>query len=315
MRLDPVSGLPLANMPGVLSYTFRRPPDGHQFFAGPLDDVAPGEDTYSPLQTQSEICAPCHFSAFWDTPIYNSFGEWKESVYSDPEKGQTCQDCHMTPRGASHFAKPAVGGLERDPATIFSHKMPGASDENLLRNAVTMKVNAQRVANQIIVEVEIINDKTGHHIPTDSPLRQMILLVQVTDKKGENLPLLEGSVVPEWGGVRNDEGGTINDELNAERYYAGLPGKGYAKILMELWTEVTPTGAYWNPTRILSDNRIPAMESDKTRYVFQASEISKTSEVSIDVKLLFRRAFIELMAQKGWEDADILMEEESIKLP
>ncbi|MBT7069606.1 MAG: carboxypeptidase regulatory-like domain-containing protein, partial [Anaerolineae bacterium] len=77
-------GIPYANMPGVLSYEFRRPPEDHQFFAGPLDDVAPGEDTYSPLQNQSQFCAPCHFSAFWDTPIYNSFGEWLESPYSDP---------------------------------------------------------------------------------------------------------------------------------------------------------------------------------------------------------------------------------------
>ena len=103
-RLDPVSGLPYANMPGVLSYDFRRPPEGHQFFAGPLDDVAPGEDTYSPLQRESQFCAPCHFGVFWDTLVYNSFGEWLESPYSDPETGQTCQDCHMPPSGVTHFA-------------------------------------------------------------------------------------------------------------------------------------------------------------------------------------------------------------------
>ena len=313
VRLDPVSGLPLANMPGVLSYTFLRPPEGHQFFAGPLDDVAPGEDTYSALQTQSKFCAPCHFSSFWDTPIYNSFGEWKESIYSDPESGKTCQDCHMTPHGATQFAITKAGGLVRDPAMIFSHKMPGASDENLLQNAVTMNVASRQDGDKIIVEVEIINDKTGHHIPTDSPLRQLILLVQVTDENGENLTQIEGSVIPKWGGVWNDEGRMMNDELAPERYYAGLPGKGYAKILMELWTEVSPTGAYWNPTRILSDNRIPAMESDKTVYTFQTSKVSETFEVSI--QLIFRRAFIELMAQKSWHDADILMEEEIIELP
>jgi hypothetical protein len=111
VRLDPASGLPYPNMPGVLSYEFRRPPEGHQFFAGPLDDVAPGEDTYSLLQTQSLVCAPCHYGIFWDTVIYNSFGEWLESPYSDPETGQTCQDCHMPPLGATQFATTEAGGL------------------------------------------------------------------------------------------------------------------------------------------------------------------------------------------------------------
>ncbi len=303
VRLDPASGLPYDNMPGVLSYVFRRPPDGHQFFAGPLDDVATGEDTFSPLQTESAICAPCHYSKFWDTPIYNSFGEWLESPYSDPETEQTCQDCHMPRLGITQFATTEAGGIKRDPATIFSHKMPGAEDKNLLQNAVTMNVESRRDADKIFVEVEIINDKTGHHVPTDSPLRHLILLVRVSDENGKKLQQIEGPVVPDWGGIGNPDDG----------YYAGLAGKGFAKILMELWTEVSPTAAYWNPTRIVSDNRIPAMGSDKSSYVFQISESSKAFEIS--VRLLFRRAFLELMDQKGWNNADILMEEERFILP
>ncbi len=311
VRLDPVSGLPLANMPGVLAYTFRRPPDGHQLFIGPLDDVAPGEDTYSPLQNQSQFCAPCHFSAFWDTPIYNSYGEWLESPYADLERAKaaglssakTCQDCHMPPLGNTHFALPEVGGLERDPATIFSHRMPGAADEELLQNALSMNVDARREDDKIIVEVELVNDKTGHHVPTDSPLRHLILLVQVTDENGEKLELIEGNTIPEWGGIGNYE----------EGYYANAPGTAYAKVLQELWTEISPSGAYWNPTRILSDNRIQAMESDQTSYTFKTSKASETFEVS--VQLLFRRAYIDLMDQKDWDVPDILMEEERIELP
>jgi len=86
--LDPVSGRPYPNMPGVLSFEFRRPAEGHQFFAGPFDDVAPGEDTFSSLQKQSQYCAPCHFGVFWDTVVYNSFGEWLDSPYSNSETGK-----------------------------------------------------------------------------------------------------------------------------------------------------------------------------------------------------------------------------------
>lgn len=305
VRLNPDTGLPNPNMPGVLSFEFRRPPEGHQFFAGPLDDVAPGEDTYSPLQQQSQICAPCHFGVFWDTRIYNSFGEWLESPYSDPETGKVCQDCHMPPMGATHFALPDQGGETRDPSTIFSHRMPGAADVELLQNSVTMRVEAEIQDDRVLVAVTITNDKTGHHIPTDSPLRQMILLVNVSDSQGNPLLQDEGPTIPDWGGIGDPD----------EGYYAQMPGTAYAKILEEVWTNVSPTGAYWNPTRILSDNRIPAMGSDTTNYIFHSPHTEKTTReilfqpITVRATIIFRRAFITLMDQKQWDVADILMEE------
>lgn len=302
VRFDPVSSLPYPNMPGVLSLEFRRPPEGHQFFAGPFDDVAPGEDTFSPIQKESQFCAACHFGVFWNTLVYNSFGEWLESSYSDPITGKTCQDCHMPPRGADHFALPDVGGVERNPETIFSHRMPGVSDEGFLQNAVTLKVEASQEGNQLSVDVSIFNSQTGHHVPTDSPLRQLILLVQARGTDGEALDLIDGPVVPEWGGTGDPN----------EGYYAGLPGKGYAKILMEMWTEITPTGAYWNPTQVVSDNRLAAFETDTSKYSFEMPEDGKAS---VTVILLFRRAFIELMDQKEWDAPDIIMEKVSLTFP
>jgi hypothetical protein len=294
VNLDPSTGAPYPNMPGVLSYEFLRPPDGHQFFAGPYDDVAPGEDTFSPIQTQSEFCSPCHFGVFWDTVIYDSFGEWLKSPYSDSETGQTCQDCHMPHLGATRFAQSEAGGLERDPLTIFSHLMPGAMDEEFLQNAATMTVDAHREGDSIVVQVDITNDNTGHHIPTDSPLRHLILLVSATSDDGEALQYIDGPILPDWAGVGEvDEG-----------YYAGLPGEIYAKILEELWTGISPSGAYWNPTRIVSDNRIAAFETASSTYTFSAPQ---SGTVHIEVRLLFRRAFIELMDLKGWDVPDIEM--------
>jgi hypothetical protein len=295
VRLDPETGLPYPNMPGVLSFEFRRPPEEHQFFAGPFDDVAPGEDTYSPLQQRSQFCASCHFGVFWDTVVYNSFGEWLDSPYSDPGDGQTCQDCHMPPLGVTHFARPDKGGHVRDPATIFSHRMPGAADETLLQNAVTMTATARLEGDSVTVRVDITNDKTGHHVPTDSPLRHLILLVQATDGQGQALPLQDGPIVPAWAGD-----------------YAGQPGQGYAKILEELWTEISPSGAYWNPTRILSDNRIAALATDTSTYTFAGPD---EGPATIEVKLIFRRAFQELAEQKGWDVPDIVMEEQMVHLP
>lgn len=299
--LDQKTGLPHQNMPGVLSYQFRRPPDRHQFFAGPFDDVAPGEDTFSVFQTQSQICAPCHFGVFWDTVVYDSFGEWLHSPYSDPETGQTCQDCHMPRLGMDHFALPEKGGLTRDPATIFSHQMPGASDEVLLQNAVSMTVTASTDGDNLQVQVTLTNDKAGHHVPTDSPLRHLILLVTAEDENGQRFLQTSGPYLPDWCGVGDRDYG----------YYAGLPGQVYAKVLAEQWTHTSPTAAYWNPTYLVHDNRLAAFSSDTTNFTFA---IAQQKEIQIQVRLLYRRAFIKLMDQKGWQTPDLLMEEAILRI-
>jgi mono/diheme cytochrome c family protein len=301
VRLNSVSGLPYPNMPGVLSFEFRRPPEGHQFFAGPFDDVAPGEDTYSPIQRQSQYCAPCHFGIFWGIVVYNSFGEWLDSPYSNPQTGKTCQDCHMPPGQTDHFARIDKGGLIRKPQTIFSHRMPGAMDEDLLRNAVSMDVQADRQGEQLVVTVAISNDQTGHHVPTDSPLRHLILLVRAVDEQGHLLRQSGGPTIPEWGGIGDPNQG----------YYPGLPGKVFAKVLEELWTEVSPSGAYWNPTRVLSDNRLAAFATDTSSYTFAAPT---EREITVDTTLLFRRAFMKLMDQKSWEAPDIIMGHKQIRV-
>ena len=289
-RLDTTTGLPYPNMPGVLSFEFKRPGEGRQIFIGPYDDV-PGRSVYSPLQNRSEYCAPCHFGVFWNTVIYNSFGEWLASPYSDPKTGKTCQDCHMPHTGATHFAQPPPDSpriaYEREPQTIYSHAMPGASDVALLQNSVTMTTTAQRAGDRIVIDVSITNDKTGHHVPTDSPLRNVLLVVTARDAQGRALSLRDGSMLPDWAGD-----------------YAGQPGKGFAKVLEELWTEVSPSGAYWQATRVVSDNRLAAFAADTSRYTFAAPA---SGESNIEVKLIFRRAFYELMKQKGWSNADIVM--------
>lgn len=301
VKLDLATQLPRLNMPGVLSYEFRRPPEGHQFFAGPLDDVAPGEDTYLPLQSESAFCSSCHHAVFWDTLVYNSYGEWLESDYSDPQNGKTCQDCHMPVGLADHFALTDEGGLIRDPKTIPSHKMLGPMDVEFMHGAVTMAGSADLVGEKIIVEVEIFNDHTGHHIPSDSPLRHLILIVEVENSSGEPLEFLDGPQLEYYAGEGD----------SSEGYYAGLPGVIYAKILEDLWTEITPSGSYWNPTRLISDNRIPALETARSEYTFLAPE---GGEVIINIRLFYRRAFIEIMDQKGWNVPDVLIAEENITL-
>lgn len=293
--LDPDTGLPFPDKPGVLSYEFRRPFEGHQLFTGPLDDIAPGEDTYSELQKQSRFCAPCHFGVFMDKVVYNSFGEWLQSPYSREETGKTCQDCHMPSSGAEFFAHPEKGGLKRNPDTITSHRMPGARDIDLLQNSVSLSLEAEKLTEGIRVKTKIVNDLTGHHVPTDSPLRHLILVVRAYDSDASELSLKEGPVLPEWCGVGNP----------AEGCYAGLPGKVFIKLIEEEWTGISPTSAYWNPGRIVMDTRLGAFETDVGEFLFSAQD---SEDVRIEVILLYRRAFKKLMELKGLNEPDIVME-------
>jgi hypothetical protein len=293
VTLDPQTDLPYANLPGVLSLRLFRPPADEQLFFGNFDDVT-RRVSYLPLEQQSAFCAPCHFGLFWDVPIYNSYGEWLDSPYSDPETGQTCQDCHMPTVDYDYIVYPEKGGLIRDHSRIFSHLMPGAMDETLLQNALTMTTTAQLSQGQLRVQVTLTNDRTGHHVPTDSPLRQLILLVEACDDQGHALTYLAGPTVPDWSGVGDPAAG----------YYADLPGTAYAKILEEAWTGVSPTGAYWNQVRLLTDNRLAAFESDTSTYIFAGPQ---DASVDVQVKLLYRRAFIALIDWKDWGVPDILM--------
>jgi mono/diheme cytochrome c family protein len=300
VRLDPRTGLPFPDSPGVLSYEYRRPFKGYQFFSGPLDDH-PGEDTYSKVQKSSQFCAPCHFGVYGDTVVYDSFGEWLRSPYSRPGMEKTCQDCHMPSTGAEFFASPKKGGLKRDPKTVASHRMPGGSDLNLLKNAVTLSLEAEKLPEGIRVRTKIVNDGAGHHVPTDTPIRHLILIVRAYSKDGSQLSLKAGPVLPDWCGAGNPEKG----------YYAGLPGKVYAKLLEEIWTGVSPTAAYWNPTRIVMDTRLGAFESDAGEFLFIAPNSGK---VRIEAVLLYRRAYKKLMDLKGWSDPDIVMQSAAVSI-
>jgi len=301
--LDKETGLPYSDRPGILSYKFHRPPEGKDIFFGSLDDVSEPKDTYLPLFEESEYCAGCHYGIMGDVVVgdmqtkggvlvYSSFPEWLDSPYSDEETGQTCQDCHMRPDGdKTFFVWPSEGGVIRDPSQIHNHTM---MPEGILQESVTLTATAIITDGQVLVDVEVFNDKTGHHMPTDSPLRHAMLVVEAKDSAGKTLRLESGPQLPEWTGN-----------------YADQPGRAYAKVLRDKWTGEMPTGAIWRPVEIAEDTRIPALESDVSRYAFSAP---KDGVANIEVQLIYRRAYQQLMDWKDWDDPDILMEETTFQI-
>lgn len=281
--------------PGILSIQFQRPAENHQLFYGPYDDVFPGDDSYHPLYKNGQYCAPCHNGKFWDVLAYSEFQEWAKSSYA--KRNIHCQDCHMKSDGKlTRFALEREGGVIRDPETIPSHENLGVRDRVFMMEAISLNTQANLKGDRLEVSVTIKNVNAGHHYPTGNPMRNMILLVNVIDEDSRALSMLTGERVPAWGGVGAVEEGN----------YAGLPGKGFAKVLKDLLPY--PDGRrkghfrheypapHWRPTLIESDNRIAANESDISIYQFRIPK-TKSGSIHITTRLIYRRAY------KKWLDA------------
>lgn len=295
--------LPNTDRPGILSMRMYRPPEGKVLFFGTMVDVT-RKDTYLPLLSKSEFCAACHYGVLGGvvgmdtvsggTLIYSSYSEWLNSVYSNSQTGKSCQDCHMPAASAHYTVPPASGGITRDWFAFHSHRMLGASDEQFMKTAVTVKSDAARENNSLHVNVNITNSSAGHDIPTDSPIRQMILVVEAFDANGKRLSLEQGPLNPAWAGD-----------------YAGQAGKTFQQVLQDQLSGEMPTAAFWRQTTVAQDTRLAPLATDSTQYTF---ELTDRQAAQVKVRLIYRRAMQSLAQQKGWNDADILLAQEVIQV-
>lgn len=313
-------GFPYPDHPGALSYQFLRPPDDTaRFYTGPriFADIngfgieANGSAiTYSPIFHDSQFCAPCHYSKFWDVEIYNSYGEWKSSVYSTGKKKdiKTCQDCHMS---TAFERQIQCLGIKEDTKPETTHNMMiriwenGRQNPCLVQDAAALDVKVKRLddSDQIQVTVKVYNKYAGHKFPTDSPLRHLILFVEVKGKDGVSVsPISEISpTIPLWGGIGDPQNG----------YFAGQAGKIFANLLMEDETNISPTVAYWKkvvPAYANSDTRLLPPQDYKDNNLDYGA-VTDTSEYffpapngggHVNVRLIYRYAPIEMVLSKGW---------------
>lgn len=297
---------------GVLSMAFMRPAPGEQVFFGPYDDVYPGPDSLHPLYKDSRYCAGCHHGLFWGVLAYSEFEEWQASEAA--AKGIQCQGCHMKPDGkTTQFAVASEGAIQRRPETIPTHAFPGRDDLAFMRSGIGAESTALVEGDRLRVEVRLRNTVGGHHIPTGSPMRNMVLLVEARDGAGNRLVHIEGGKLPQWAGEGPEEFSN----------YAGLPGRGYAKILST--PEAYPAdprlsdgrapiypAPHWRRIRVESDNRIAAGSEDATTYVFKMGPDIRNAQVQI--RLLHRRTFRSWIEPGTEFEGDLLLAERSHSL-
>ena len=291
------------NFPGLFEgvVTMTRPAGPWQVSYGMLGDVdyEVGNTMRASYQPQlaAAICAACHqdkndpdgdgdFEQPNGVISEPTYIEWKESPYGDPESEiyQSCVDCHMRPTEAGLACSILLGAYERPPGQVRSHAIEGTTPE-YLENAVTMTVGPSVDGDQLQVSVTILNDQTGHHVPTGVTIRNMILVVEAW--QGSSRLAHTGSQTVHALGGEGDP---------AQGYLAGLPGKLYGK--RNHGADGKGPVFFTDATGIEADNRLAALESDTTDYTF---DMPTAGAVRLDVRLIYRRSWRTLVDAKRWE--------------
>jgi hypothetical protein len=192
----------------------------------------------------------------------------------------------MAPTSAEQACSVLYPSLGRANGSVRSHRIEGTTPA-FLQNSVSLKLAAELADDELIVSVSIHNDQVGHHVPTGVTIRNMILLVEATrPADGAKLEHLGEQVVHELGGVGDPEQG----------YYAGLPGKLYAKINAS--ADGKGPVFFTDAASIVTDNRIAALATDETRYTFRVP--SDGGRLKVRARLIYRRSWRALTDQKQW---------------
>lgn len=290
------------NFPGIFegAVEFTRPegPAFEQVMYGALGDAdffLPGtmRSSYNP-QIVAETCAACHQDAADpdENHTYNgvisepTYLEWVITPYADPNSGSyaSCVDCHMPAADDTQVC--VLFDLGRPHGTVRDHDIRGTTPE-FLENAAELIASTSVVGNQLVVDVDIVNQYTGHHLPTGVTVRNMILVVEAFDATGDPLVSTGDQVIHDLGGVGDP----------AQGYYAGQPGRYFGKVNHDK-NGNGPT-FFTDATGITFDNRIPALETDSSSYSFA---LPTSGDYGVRTRLIYRRAFRALVDAKGWTE-------------
>ncbi len=289
----------IAHVDGKVSYRFpsdsKHPTSLYVF--GPLPDVEASimRNSYRPQIEQSIACAGCHQYNRPDNgaPGQNTYAEWLGSPFAQPGPNfRTCQNCHM-PNESGPGPIATTAGFDRPASQRHRHTFIGSTPATL-SNAILLRASVSETAGVLIVNAEVENRGAGHSFPGGVSIRNAILSLDVR-ANGVPLPQQGGPVVPFYGS--DDVPGTQPGDL------AGLPGKGFAKVLEG---RINDQGATVRPVlfidaeRLASDTVIPSGATDRSTYAFSLAGVTAGTPITVDARLVYRRAFRALAVTKGW---------------
>jgi hypothetical protein len=112
--------------------------------------------------------------------------------------------------------------------------------------------------------------------------------MKAKDWRGSPLVQSGGPRIPVWGAPD----------------WAGYAGEIYANLLKDKDTNLVPSFAYWNPVETAwqgADTRLLPGVPVESEYLFAAPY---DRSIKISARLIYRRAFINVINQKGWPQID-----------
>ena len=268
---------------GRFGFQLLRPREGQLFF-GPLDDVARGEDTYSPLQHESRYCASCHEGVVFGVHVYSTYSEWLASPAKS--RGQSCQTCHMAATGRMSNIAPGAGGIERDPATLASHTLLPGGRKAMLQKCLDLDIALETQTDAVACRITLTARNVGHNVPTGFIDRHLLLVVEPFDIAGRLLPITSGPTLPSEAG----------DQLSTR------PGRWFGRLLTD--RSGTSPVPFWRPASSMQDTRLKPEEPVATTFSFPA----QTQQIR--ARVLYRRFWKSVADDKAWPDDTITVHDE-----
>lgn len=200
----------------------------------------------SKLITQSQFCKDCHqYTNPLGINIYNTYGEWFDSDYNTGTNVTTCQDCHM-PAYEGRAARNSDVRPE-----VYDHTFYGGHFNTFLTECATLELESQIEAEEILLDVTVKNERVGHNLPADSPLRELILVIRLKGPEGETL----------WQGKRV-----------------------YTRVLGDL--AGNPTFEQWRAAQILSDTTLKPSEERVESFTIPRPDVE--GSVYVTAQLFYR---------------------------
>jgi hypothetical protein len=245
---------------------------------------------------QSELCATCHtlFTTALDAggravgrlPEQVPFLEWQRSAYSTE---RSCQDCHMPPVAeptpiASVLGEPREG-LSRHTflggnffmlrmlnryrndlgVTAPSHELDAAAvatEQQLRADTAAIRIADLRRTGSSATFTVVVENLTGHKLPTGYPSRRAWLHVTARDATGQ--VLFESGAVAPTGAIA----GNANDEepTRYEPHYDEVRSADQVQIYESVMVDLggTPTTGLLHGVRYVKDNRLLPRGFDKS---------------------------------------------------
>jgi hypothetical protein len=245
---------------------------------------------------QSELCATCHtlFTTALDAggravgrlPEQVPFLEWQHSAYRTE---RSCQDCHMPPVAeptpiASVLGEPREG-LSRHTflggnffmlrmlnryrndlrVTAPSHELEAAAlatEQQLRADTAAIRIADARRTGSSATFTVVVQNLTGHKLPTGYPSRRAWLHVTARDATGQ--VLFESGAVAPTGAIAGNA--SDEDPTRYEPHYDEIRSADQVQIYESVMVDLrgTPTTGLLQGVRYVKDNRLLPRGFDKS---------------------------------------------------